>query len=194
MQAEEAKNKAENAKAWAEAQKELAKAKKLNDEREFDNAIAQQKREKAEFLAEKKKMMEQLERDRRERFGGSAAAGGTEQKKPEKTPAQQVEHGIKTVKTLYTEIRAPGVAKTCLKTCNTFISNVIKDQNNEKFRRINLDNNAVKERVVKVNGGLAILKAVGFSPASDGTNFLQLETVDMAVLQDAVKQLTPHIG
>ena len=64
------------------------------------------------------------------------------------------------------------MAKTCLKTCNTFISNVIKDQNNEKFRRINLDNNAVKERVVKVNGGLAILKAVGFGPASDGTNFL----------------------
>ena len=40
MQAEEAKNKEENAKAWAEAQKEMAKAKKLNDEREFDNAIA----------------------------------------------------------------------------------------------------------------------------------------------------------
>ena len=79
MQAEEAKNKEENAKAWAEAQKEMAKAKKLNDEREFDNAIAQQKREKAEFLAEKKKMMEQLERDRRERFGASGApAGGTE--------------------------------------------------------------------------------------------------------------------
>ena len=186
MQAEEAQNKAENAKAWAEAQKEMAKAKKLNDEREFDNAITQQKREKAEFLAEKKKMMEQLERDRRERFGASGApAGGTEQKKPEKTPAQQVAHGITTVKTLYTEIRAPGVAKTCLKTCNTFIGNVLKDQNNEKFRRINLDNNAVKERVVKVNGGLAILKGVGFAPASDGTNFLQLENVDVAVLQDA---------
>ena len=37
-----------------------------------------------------------------------------ELKKPEKTPAEQVEHGIKTVITLYTESRSPGVAKTCL--------------------------------------------------------------------------------
>ena len=86
------------------------------------------------------------------------------------------------MKTLYTEIRAPGVAKTCLKTCATFLGNVIKDQSNEKFRRINLDNNAVKERVVRVNGGLAILKGVGFTQATDGTNYLELKDVDLAVL------------
>lgn len=38
---EDEENKAANAKAYAEAQKELAKAKKINDEREFENAIAQ---------------------------------------------------------------------------------------------------------------------------------------------------------
>ena len=69
MKREEEANKAENAKAWALAQKEMAKAKKIADDQAFDKAIEQQKREKAEFLAEKKKMMEQLERDRRERFG-----------------------------------------------------------------------------------------------------------------------------
>ena len=37
---EEAENKAENAKAFAAAQKELAMAKKINDEREWENAIA----------------------------------------------------------------------------------------------------------------------------------------------------------
>lgn len=56
--AEDAKLKEENAKAYAEAQKELAKAKKMNEEREWTNAIENQKREKAEFLAAKKKMQE----------------------------------------------------------------------------------------------------------------------------------------
>ena len=83
-----------------------------------------------------------------------------------------VEHGIKTVKTLYTEIRAPGVAKLCLKTVCTFMKNVQKDPANEKFRKVNLENNAVQQRVAKVNGGIAILKAVGFKQAEDGGNYL----------------------
>ena len=127
-------------------------------------------------------MREILERDKRERFGGKLPS--EESKKPEKTPAQLVEHGIKTVKTLYTELRAPGVAKTCLKTCCTFIRNVLKDPSNEKFRRVNLDNEAVQKRVGKINGGLIILKAVGFSEASDG-NYLIIENVDEAVLRNA---------
>jgi hypothetical protein len=85
-------------------------------------------------------MRRKLEADKRERFGGAIPE---EAKKPTKTPAEQIEHGITTVKTLYTEMRAPGVAKTCLKTCCTFIRNLIKDPDNDKFRRINLDNEAV---------------------------------------------------
>lgn len=85
-------------------------------------------------------MRKKLEADRRERFGGEIPEA---LKKKEKTPAEQIEHGITTVKTLYTEMRAPGVAKTCLKTCCTFIRNLIKDPENDKFRRINLDNEAV---------------------------------------------------
>ena len=103
-----------------------------------------------------------------------------------------VEHGIKTVKTLYTELRAPGVAKTCLKTVATFIRNAKKDPSNEKFRKINLDNENVQKRVGKINGGLAILKAVGFKQADDG-NYMQLAEVNDAVLANALEQLTPHI-
>jgi len=124
-------------------------------------------------------MREVLERDKRERFGANYRA--EEEKKNQKTPAQLVEHAIKTIKTLYTEIRAPGVAKTCMKTCATFIKNVQKDPSNEKFRKVNLDNNAVQTRVAKVNGGLALLKAVGFKQAEDG-NYLVIEDVDAAVL------------
>ena len=129
-------------------------------------------------------MREILERDKRERFGGSAADYAAHEKKNQKTPAQLVEHGIKTVKTLYTEMRAPGVAKTCLKTVCTFLKNVQKvngDEANEKFRKVNLDNAAVNTRVAKINGGLAILKGCGFKQADDG-NYLIIEVIDAAVI------------
>ena len=41
MKAEEEKNKAENAAAYAIAQKEMAKAKRFNDEKEAENDIKQ---------------------------------------------------------------------------------------------------------------------------------------------------------
>ena len=95
--------------------------------------------------------------------------------------------------TLYTEIRAPGVAKTCLKTIHTFIKNVQGDPSNEKFRRVNLENAAVQKRVGKINGGLNILKAVGFKQSDDGSA-LVMENIDDAVLQNALQQLAPHIN
>jgi hypothetical protein len=112
-------------------------------------------------------MRRKLEQDKRERFGGKIP---DESKKAQKTPIEQVQKGIETVKTLYTEIRSPGVAKTCFKTCCTFVRNVMKDPENEKFRKINLDNEAVQKRVGKINGGLAILRGVGFEQATDGSN------------------------
>lgn len=50
--------------------KELAAAKRIADEQEFERSIALQKAEKAELNREKARMREQLERDKRERFGG----------------------------------------------------------------------------------------------------------------------------
>ena len=133
-------------------------------------------------------MRRKLEADRRERFGGQAPA---EVKTPQKTPVEQIEHGITTVKTLYTDMRAPGVAKLCLKTCCTFVRNLIKDPDNDKFRRINMDNEAVQKRVTKINGGLLILKGVGFTEAKDGTNSLVMETVNKELLLKAESLLKP---
>jgi hypothetical protein len=89
-------------------------------------------------------------------------------------------------------MRAPGVAKTCLKTCCTFVRNLIKDPDNDKFRRINLDNEAVQKRVSKINGGIQILKGIGFTEAKDGSNSLVMEKVDKEVLMKAEALLKPH--
>lgn len=107
-----------------------------------------QKREKQEFLSAKQRMLEQLQRDKEERFGKKA--GGTvtvdaSMNKPAKPQIEGIElakHGLKTVRTLYTEDRQPGVAKTCFKTISVYLNNALKDPNEEKYKRINQANEA----------------------------------------------------
>ena len=67
-------------------------------------------------------MLDQLKRDKEERFGKKFGAGDAPAENvPAKPTGPQgielVKHGLKTVKLLYTEDRQPGVAKTCFKTC-----------------------------------------------------------------------------
>ena len=68
---EDAANAAENAASYAKAQKELAAAKRIADEQEMARAMEARKAEKKEAAAAKAKMREQLERDKRERFGAA---------------------------------------------------------------------------------------------------------------------------
>ena len=87
----------------------------------------------------------QLERDRCERAGIAFDESKWIAKETEKAkvdPIAQIKQGIKTVKTLYTEDRAPGVALTCLKTCSVYAGNVLKDVNDPKYQQINLGNEA----------------------------------------------------
>jgi len=110
-------------------------------------------------------MLIQLERDRCERMGvpfDESKAFETIKKKEQRSPLEEIKHGIKTVKTLYTEERNPGVSKTCLKTVNIYCSNVMKDPSDPKFQSINLANEAFQKRVGKINGGKIILKGFGF--------------------------------
>lgn len=91
-------------------------------------------------------MQLQLERDKCERkgvpFDESKALDAIKQKEV-KPPIEEIKHGIKTVKTLYTEERQPGVAKTCLKTISVLTGNVTKDPSDPKFQSINLGNEAI---------------------------------------------------
>ena len=55
-----------------------------------------------------------------------------------------IKNAIKTVETLYTEVRHPGAAKLCFKTINLYLSNILKNPDEEKFRTINMENKAFK--------------------------------------------------
>ena len=97
-------------------------------------------------MDEKLQMQIQLERDRCERAGipfDETKAFANIKKKEQRPPIEEIKHGIKTIKTLYTEDRQPGVAKKALKTISIYTGNVVKDPNDPKFLSINLANEAV---------------------------------------------------
>ena len=81
------------------------------------------------------------------------------------------------------------MAKNCLKTCLTFLQNVIKDPANEKFRKVNLQNEKIQALVAKVQGGLQILKAVGFKQAEDGSCLVLENPIDQALIKAAADKL-----
>ena len=89
------------------------------------------------------------------------------------------------VKTLYTEDRQPGVAKTCFSTCKVYLSNVLKDKNEEKYQRINLGGEAFQKRVGKINGGISILKGAGFVEQPD--NSLYMENINEELIKEAIR-------
>ena len=143
---EEDKRNAEEAeKMRIRMTKEISEAKRKLEEQQKLIAIEQQKREKMEFMSAKQQMLEQLRRDKEERFGKQFAGAAVEAEKPKPAGPQGIElvkHGLKTVRTIYTEDRQPGVAKTCFKTCHVYLGNVLKDREEEKYKRINLGNEA----------------------------------------------------
>ena len=137
----------------------------------------------------------QLERDRCERKGipfDEAKALEAIQKKNERPPLEEIKHGIKTVKTLYTEDRQPGVAKTCLKTISIYTGNVVKDPNDPKFQSINLANEAFQKRVGKINGGRNILKGFGFKEDT-AENKLVLEKYDADLFSKGIDLLKAEL-
>ena len=81
--------------------------------------------------------------------------------------------------------------KTCFKTCHVYLGNLLKDPNEEKYKRINLSNEAFQKRVGKLTGGLSILKGAGFVEQPDGT--LYIEKYDEQIVKEAVRLLENNL-
>lgn len=63
----------------------------------------------------------------------------------------------------------------------------MKNPTEEKYRKINLVNDAFQKRVGKITGGLSILKGVGFEEAGDQA--LSLDNYDEAVIKETLRLL-----
>lgn len=86
-----------------------------------------------------------MRRDKEERYGkkfevrGDGTVAEVGKVDP---PIEKVKQGINAIKTLYTEDRAPGVAKTAFKTLGIYLKNVLREPKEDKFQKINLGNEA----------------------------------------------------
>jgi len=58
--------------------------------------------------------------------------------------------------------RSGGRNQTALKTLRVLISNLINKPHEPKYRKINLNNKSIKQRLTSLQGGVAFLLAVGF--------------------------------
>ncbi len=192
FKAEEEKRIAEEQEAnRIRAQKDMLIAKRKMEESQAKIALEQQQREKREFMDAKKEMLRKLKADKRAR--GMEVSDSDEEDgggKKVKKGIETVKEGIKIVETLYTEERQPGIAKTCFKTFHTICKNILKDPSEDKFRRLNLTNEKIQQRISKIHGGLMMLKGVGFKVVDHGDGLhMPAEEVDTELLDLAMTRV-----
>lgn len=175
------------------------------------------KREKEEAKRERERLRAEIARDKAERraHGGKLASklgvegynpsalqyDATEEaqqveerKQPtidDKPAEEQVTWSIERM----ARYRVAGDGGVALRTVRKLIDNIVTNPSEEKFRSINMENKALKQRVFALVGGLQILKAVGFQPAPEEQTrlVLSLENTDMALLTQTRAKLDAAI-
>ena len=71
------------------------------------------------------------------------------------------------------------------------MSNIIKNNGEEKFRKINKENKAFQSRILEAFGGVENLQAIGYE---DQGNFLVMNKFDLKELGDISKILQRYIA
>ena len=170
--------------------KEMAKAKKLAEENETRLFIERQKREKQEAEIEKRKMLEQLARDKEERFGKKFDPFTQDAKKKEYTHEENVIYYLKTIKTLYPPFRAGQTLKNCYSTLKIVLLNILKNINEDKFKKVKMTNPNVQERIGKIPLAVKTLNELGFV---ENGEFLVVQNVDKDLFDKTIKYLEEEV-
>ncbi|KAL2923361.1 UBX domain-containing protein 1 [Bienertia sinuspersici] len=195
--------------------KELLEAKRMEEENERKRLIAFRKAEKEEEKRALEKVRQKLEEDkaeRRRRLGLPAEDPATAAK-PSPPPVEEKKLGLPIKPVTKTEqmrecLRSlkknhkdeDARVKKAFQTLFTYAGNVVKNPEEEKYRKIRLSNQAFKDRVGGLKGGIEFLELCGFEKIEDGEYlFMPREKVDIAVLNSAGNELqsainNPHFG
>ncbi|KAK7247095.1 hypothetical protein RIF29_41972 [Crotalaria pallida] len=204
---EEKRTEREKEKERIRIGKELLEAKRIEEENERKRIMALRKAEKEEERRAREKIRQKLEEDkaeRRRRLGlppeePSAAkpAPVVEEKKSflpvrPATKAEQMRECLRSLKQNHKEDDAR--VKRAFQTLLTYVGNVARSPDEEKFRKIRLTNQSFQDRVGGLKGGIEFLEICGFEKI-DGGEFLFLprDKVEMAVLNSAGAELDSAI-
>lgn len=188
--------------------KELLEAKRMEEENERKRLLALRKAEKDEEKRAREKIRQKLEEDkaeRRRRLGlppedpatAKPSSPVVEEKKlslPVRpaTKTEQMRECLRSLKQTHKNDDAK--VKRAFQTLLTYIGNVAKNPDEEKFRKIRLTNQTFQDRVGSLRGGIEFLELCGFEKAEDETLFLARNKVDMAVLNSAGSELNSAIN
>ena len=195
--------------------KEMVKTREQLEIQERKRVAQQRKREKEAALKERQRIRAELEKDKRERAankgklkgrlgvdgynpdaiqydvpgegGGGAVAGEGEAKKPKKAApsAAKMDEYIAKV----SSYRAGGDGGNCLKILKAYVGNVVKNPDDPKYRKINMENKAYRTKVKPFVGAKSLLLCVGFGPNDEGTAMELAEDADMKLLESAKEKI-----
>ncbi|BAF08826.1 uncharacterized protein [Oryza sativa Japonica Group] len=189
--------------------KELLEAKRIEEDNERKRMIELRRLEKEEEKRAREKIRQKLEEDkaeRRRKLGlppedpaapKPSAPPPVEEKKralPVRpaTKAERMRDCLRNLKQQNKDDDAK--VKRAFQTLLTYIGNVAKNPDEEKFRKIRLTNATFQERVGNLHGGIEFLQLCGFEKL-EGNEFLFLarDKVDKAVLNTAGAELNSAI-
>ncbi|CAK8560167.1 unnamed protein product [Lathyrus sativus] len=97
----------------------------------------------------------------------------------------KVEHLRECLRSLKREHKGENArVRRAFETLLVYIGNVVKNPNEEKFRKIRLSNSLFQDRVGSLNGGMEFLELCGFE-RTNGFLYLPSEKIDMGLLSSA---------
>lgn len=76
----------------------------------------------------------------------------------------------------------PDKAKIFFETAQIYVNNIIKNNGEEKFRKINKENKAFQNRIVECFGGVETLEVLGYE---DDQGFLIMRNYNLEILAKA---------
>ncbi|KAK6940521.1 Ubiquitin-associated domain, partial [Dillenia turbinata] len=156
------------------AGKELLEAKRIDEVNQRKRILAAQEVEKAEERRARERIRQKIQQDRISTHVQYASA----------TKAEQMRECLRMLRRSHKNEDAR--VRRAFQTLLTYVSNIARSPNEEKFRKIRFGNPNFQERVGSLNGGIEFLVLCGFEKI-DGGKFLYLPRVkvDMAVLGSA---------
>ncbi|XP_007034322.2 PREDICTED: UBX domain-containing protein 4 [Theobroma cacao] len=189
--------------------KELLEAKRIEEENERKRLLALRKAEKEEEKRAREKIRQKLEEDkaeRRQRLGlppedpaaVKPSAPVVEEKKSSlpvrpATKSELMRECLRSLKQNHKDDDAK--VKRAFQTLLTYIGNVARNPDEEKFRKIRLNNQTFQDRVGSLKGGVEFFEICGFEKVEgDQFLFLSRDKVDMQVLNSAGSELNSAIN
>lgn len=186
--------------------KELQEARRIEEDNERKRLLILRKAEKDEEKRAREKIRAKLEEDkaeRRRKLGlppeepSTSAPPPAEEKKKSFVPvrpatkADQMRDVLRSIKQAHKDDDAK--VKRCFQTLLTYLGNVSREPDQEKFRKIRLTNPAFQERVGNL-GGVKVLELCGFEKDQQGEFvIIPREKVDNMLLQAAGSELNSAI-